>query len=161
VLGPGSWFTSVLPHLMVPELAQSLLRTKAKRLLVLNLVPQIGETDGFTPADHVEVLAAHAPSLRLDAILVDPSSLREPHEARKLEEVAATLGAVVHTAAVAASDEARPEDSVRHDPVLLAEAIAEIVERAAQSEGMAADATGASGATHTTQGAKTAERKAA
>ena len=167
VLGPGSWFTSVLPHLMVPELAQSLLRTSAKRLLVLNLVPQIGETDGFTPADHVEVLAAHAPSLRLDAILVDPSSLRGPHEARKLEEVAATMGAVVHTTAVAASDEAQSSDSVRHDPVRLAEAIAEIVERSAVSEGLAASATGVNGGANGTQGAKnpknpkSAERNAA
>jgi 2-phospho-L-lactate transferase/gluconeogenesis factor (CofD/UPF0052 family) len=95
-------------------------------MLVLNLVPQIGETDGFTPADHVEVLAAHAPELRLDAILVDPSSLREAHEERKLKEVAASLGAEVHTAAVAANGPQQPE-SVRHDPVLLAAAISEIV----------------------------------
>ena len=124
VLGPGSWFTSVLPHLLVPELAGALLRTPAKRLLVLNLVPQIGETDGFTPADHVEVLAAHAPSLRLDAVLVDPSSLRGSHEARKLEEVAAVLGAEVHTAAVADSG-----DGPYHDPLRLSSAIAEIVRR--------------------------------
>jgi uncharacterized cofD-like protein len=124
VLGPGSWFTSVLPHLMVPGLAEALLRTPAKRLLVLNLVPQIGETDGFTPADHVEVLAAHAPSLRLDAVLVDPASLRGSHEARKLEEVAGLLGAEVHTAAVASSGEAP-----YHDPLRLSAAIAEIVGR--------------------------------
>jgi uncharacterized cofD-like protein len=127
VLGPGSWFTSVLPHLMVPELADALLRTKAGRLLVLNLVPQAGETDGFTPADHVEVLAAHAPDLRLDAILVDPSSLRGAHEARKLEEVAGLLGAAVHTAEVAASG-----DEQYHDPQRLAAAISEIVATAGE-----------------------------
>jgi 2-phospho-L-lactate transferase/gluconeogenesis factor (CofD/UPF0052 family) len=98
-------------------------------MLVLNLVPQIGETDGFTPADHVEVLAAHAPDLRLDAVLVDPSSLREPHEERKLAEVAAALGAEVHTAAVAVSGPEHSE-SVRHDPVRLAAAISAIVEGA-------------------------------
>jgi uncharacterized cofD-like protein len=124
VLGPGSWFTSVLPHLMVPELAAALLRTKAKRLLVLNLVPQVGETDGFTPADHVEVLAAHAPELRLDAILVDPSSVRAAQEARKLDEVAGLLGAEVYTAAVAGSG-----DAPYHDPLRLAMAISEIVGR--------------------------------
>jgi len=129
VLGPGSWFTSVLPHLMVPELARALLRTSAKRLLVLNLVPQIGETDGFTPADHVEVLAAHAPSLRLDAILVDPSSLRGTHEERKLEEVASAVGAEVHAVAVAAGGADESQDSVRHDPVRLAAAISAIIER--------------------------------
>ena len=64
VLGPGSWFTSVLPHLLVPELAAALRTTPARRLLVLNLSAQPGETDGFTPAEHLEVLAAHAPDLR-------------------------------------------------------------------------------------------------
>jgi len=153
VLGPGSWFTSVLPHLMVPGLADALLRTDARRLLVLNLVPQIGETDGFTPADHIEVLAAHAPNLRLDAILVDPCSLRGPHEARKLEEVAASMGAVVHTAAVAAGGDAQ-----YHDPIRLAEAIAEIVEKADASEGLAAS-TGTGTATDKSKSAL--ERKAA
>ena len=50
VLGPGSWFTSVLPHLMVPELAQVLISTRARRLVALNLAPQPGETEGFSPA---------------------------------------------------------------------------------------------------------------
>jgi uncharacterized cofD-like protein len=154
VLGPGSWFTSVLPHLMVPELAQSLLRTKAKRLLVLNLVPQIGETDGFTPADHVEVLAAHAPGLRLDAILVDPSSLRGPHEVRKLEEVAATLGARVHTAPVAAQG---PEPY--HDPIRLAEAIADIIDAAAGcAVGESGSGQGASATTNVTAATTGANR---
>ena len=44
VFGPGSWFTSVLPHLLVPELAAALHATAARRLVVLNLAPQPGET---------------------------------------------------------------------------------------------------------------------
>ena len=103
VLGPGSWFTSVLPHLLVPELAEALTTTRARRMLVLNLVPQEGETDGYTAADHLEVLAAHAPALRLDAVLVDPSSIRCEEEARQLAKAAASLGAQVHTAEVCAA----------------------------------------------------------
>ncbi len=61
VFGPGSWFTSVLPHLLVPELAAALHVTTARRLLVLNLAPQPGETGGFSPHKHLEVLAGHAP----------------------------------------------------------------------------------------------------
>ena len=49
VLGPGSWFTSVLPHLMVPQLAEALHQTPARRLVALNLAPQAGETEGFSP----------------------------------------------------------------------------------------------------------------
>jgi hypothetical protein len=62
VLGPGSWFTSVLPHLLVPDLAQALTTTVAHRILVLNLVPQPGETAGFSPEQHLTVLRDHAPS---------------------------------------------------------------------------------------------------
>jgi uncharacterized cofD-like protein len=47
VFGPGSWFTSILPHLLVPELAEALITTPARRVVALNLVPQAGETDGF------------------------------------------------------------------------------------------------------------------
>jgi uncharacterized cofD-like protein len=115
ILGPGSWFTSVLPHLLVPELAEALTTTKARRMVVLNLVPQEGETDGYTPADHLEVLSAHAPALRLDTIVVDPTSIRGDEEARQLTKAAAALGAQVHTAAVAADG-----DLPYHDPERLA-----------------------------------------
>ncbi|CAM5669319.1 Putative gluconeogenesis factor OS=Streptomyces rimosus subsp. rimosus (strain ATCC / DSM 40260/ JCM 4667 / NRRL 2234) OX=1265868 GN=yvcK PE=3 SV=1 [Streptomyces rimosus subsp. rimosus] len=48
VLGPGSWFSSVIPHLLVPELREALEETKARKVLSLNLAPQPGETDGFS-----------------------------------------------------------------------------------------------------------------
>jgi uncharacterized cofD-like protein len=118
ILGPGSWFTSVLPHLLVPGLAEALTTTRARRMLVLNLVPQEGETDGYTAADHLEVLAAHAPALRLDAIVVDPSSIRGQDEARQLVKAAAVLGAQVHTAEVAARG-----GLPYHDPERLAVAL--------------------------------------
>ena len=60
VLGPGSWFTSVIPHLLVPDLADALCATAARRLVVLNLAPQPGETAGFSPETHLEVLGRHA-----------------------------------------------------------------------------------------------------
>ncbi len=90
VLGPGSWFTSVLPHLLVPELAAGLHETAARRCVVLNLAPQSGETDGFSAEAHLEVLAAHAPDLRIDAVLADPGSVEDP---AVLAEVADALGA--------------------------------------------------------------------
>ena len=48
VLGPGSWFTSVIPHVLVPGLAAALQATTARRALVLNLVAEPGETAGFS-----------------------------------------------------------------------------------------------------------------
>src|SRR5206468_7352869 len=75
VLGPGSWFTSVIPHLLVPDMAKALAGTHAKRLVALNMSPQPGETEGFSPETHLEVLAAHAPELELDVVIADESSV--------------------------------------------------------------------------------------
>ena len=78
VLGPGSWFTSVLPHMLLPELAQALVRTRARRLVVLNLAPQPGETEGFSPEQHLDVLSQHAPSFRIDSVLADRDAVTLP-----------------------------------------------------------------------------------
>jgi uncharacterized cofD-like protein len=115
VLGPGSWFTSVLPHLLVPELAAALRTTSARKLLVLNLSAQPGETDGFTPAEHLEVLARHAPDLELDVVLADSAGVTD---VAALEVAAALLGAEVELAALARDD--HPD---QHDPDRLAAAL--------------------------------------
>src|SRR4051794_19525461 len=106
VFGPGSWFTSVLPHLLVPDLAKALLTTSARRLVVLNLVPQQGETSGFSPETHLEVLLAHAPELQIDVVLADASSVADAGKLRDtvnafggklvLERVSAEGPAPVH-----------------------------------------------------------------
>ena len=118
IFGPGSWFTSVLPHLKVPELARALLRTKAKRLVALNLAPQPGETDDFSPQTHLEVLRAHAPELKIDVVLADRNLVDEPDV---LDKAVRTLGGRLALADVAAED-----GSPRHDPARLAQAFAQI-----------------------------------
>ena len=74
VLGPGSWFSSVIPHLMVPGLRRALAETEGRLIVVLNLEAQAGETTGFGPADHLAVLYEHAPDLTVHAVLVDSSA---------------------------------------------------------------------------------------
>ena len=116
VLGPGSWFTSVLPHLMVPALADALMQTAARRVVVLNLEAQPGETDGFSPETHLEVLGVHAPDLRIDAVLADPATVTDPGT---LDKVATAFGAELVVTPVA-----RGDGTPRHDPALLATAFA-------------------------------------
>ncbi len=89
VFGPGSWFTSVLPHLKVPELVRALTRSRGRRIVALNLVPQPGETDDFSPQAHLEVLRAHAPELRIDVVLADRNVVEEPDV---LEKAVRSLG---------------------------------------------------------------------
>ncbi|AIY19938.2 LPPG:FO 2-phospho-L-lactate transferase like, CofD-like [Pimelobacter simplex] len=123
VLGPGSWFTSVLPHLLVPRLRSALVATEARLIVVLNLEEQAGETPGFGPADHLAVLSEHAPDLAIHTVLADRRSLADvdPAELAELEETVAALGARLVVDDVAADDGAP-----RHDPVRLAAAYARI-----------------------------------
>ncbi len=119
VLGPGSWFTSVLPHLMVPELRAALEATRASRLVALNLVEQPGETEGFAPETHLEVLLAHAPHLALEVVVADEAAVVD---SRGLMAAVEACGARLVLAPVAESD-----GSPRHDPVRLAAAYASVM----------------------------------
>lgn len=121
VFGPGSWFTSILPHLMVPELAEALLTTPARRVVALNLVSQAGETDGFSPHAHLEVLAEHAPGLKVDVVLADRRAASG--YAAELDKAAGLLGG-----RLVMTDLAMRDGSPHHDPRRLAGAFAEIFE---------------------------------
>jgi len=118
VLGPGSWYTSVLTHLLIPELREALARTPAMRVVALNLAPQAGETDGFSPEAHLEVLAAHAPELVMDVVLAD---LEAVLDTRGLMGAVESAGGRLVLAPVALGD-----GTARHDPRRLAEAYSKI-----------------------------------
>jgi uncharacterized cofD-like protein len=119
VLGPGSWFTSVITHLLVPDLRAALETSRARKLVVLNLEPQQGETEGFAPETHLEVMTDHAPALRLDCVLADRSWVGD---ADRLEQAAARLGARLELA-----DLARDTTTPRHDPAKLARAFSQVL----------------------------------
>jgi uncharacterized cofD-like protein len=59
VAGPGSLFTSVLPNLLVADVAHAVRASRAKKVYVCNVATQRGETDGYAVADHVRALEAH------------------------------------------------------------------------------------------------------
>jgi uncharacterized cofD-like protein len=69
VLGPGSLYTSLLPNLLVPGIADAVVRTAAPVVFVANLREQPGETEGMTIVDHLDALTAHVPDLDLDVIV--------------------------------------------------------------------------------------------
>jgi uncharacterized cofD-like protein len=129
LLGPGSWFTSVLPHLLVPELREAVIASRGRRVVVLNLAPEPGETAGFSPEQHLAVLSQHAPGLRVDAVIADIAAVAVPERLRRAARgmlrtpaVSSVVGGV-HLAAVAADDAATP----RHEPAALADALAAVV----------------------------------
>jgi uncharacterized cofD-like protein len=113
VLGPGSLFTSVLPHLLQPDLASAVLRGKGRTVLVLNLAAQPGETAGFSPEAHLEALAVQVPGLAVDVVIADPAVVPD---VAALRRSVTDLGASLHLAPVAV------EGQPAHDPERLATA---------------------------------------
>jgi uncharacterized cofD-like protein len=96
VIGPGSLFTSVLAAAVVPGIRDALMATRARRIYVCNLRPQIPETAGYTSEDHIRALREHG----------------------------------VHPDVVLTSTPERPlarSDGAAHDPVLLAQALEDLI----------------------------------
>lgn len=82
VLGPGSLYTSILPTLMIPDVGQAIMETKAQVLYISNIMTQMGETEGFTDADHVDVLCRHLGKDFIDTVLVNNADVPKDHVAK-------------------------------------------------------------------------------
>lgn len=123
-LGPGSWFSSVIPHILVPEVVEALATTKATKTVVLNLTAEPGETAGFSAERHIHVLRQHARDLKIDQIIVDTKTLSSPTERDHVERAARTIGAEVSFHDVQAEDGRGRFTSV-HDPAKLSTALLE------------------------------------
>ena len=83
ILGPGSLYTSVIPNLLIDEIAKEVIASTAKKIYVCNIMTQPGETDGYSVSDHIQALMQHANSRKLiDAVLVNdslPSNLADKY----------------------------------------------------------------------------------
>ncbi|YAL81914.1 gluconeogenesis factor YvcK family protein [Dermacoccaceae bacterium W4C1] len=112
-LGPGSWFTSVMPHLLVPELREALVFTRARRILTMNVTLNGGESEGLSPAQHLQALRMHAPDLHLDVVLVDPSAVEAGETEEELRSAAHAMGADLVLAEVADPDLSGTHDTLR------------------------------------------------
>jgi uncharacterized cofD-like protein len=119
LLGPGSTFTSVVPNVLVPELAGALVDAADRLVYICNLEAQPGETSGFPPEAHLAAILDHCPGLRVATVLCQ----RPRDAAGAAREVAAfaVLGAAVVHAEVAADDAPG-----RHDAARLATALKEL-----------------------------------
>jgi uncharacterized cofD-like protein len=127
VAGPGSLYTSVLPNLLVREIAQAVAASRALRVYVCNVATQRGETDGYTVGDHVAALERHVGPGLFPVVLANDNfayadRLPEGVEHPRLE-VPAGAPYAVHTADLV--DPVRPW---RHDSEKLARALMRLLE---------------------------------
>jgi uncharacterized cofD-like protein len=120
ILGPGSWFTSVIPHLLLKELGDAIAHAHGIVIVTVNLVPQAGETDGFSAEELLKALAQHSPELRIDAVIADDTSVDDP---AALRAYTASIGSELVLAKVSKSD-----NHAEHEPLLLADAYRRAIE---------------------------------
>lgn len=134
LMGPGSLYTSLIPHLLVPGIADALRRTSVPRVYIANLMTEEGETEGYSVADHLHALQEHGGNDLFTACLTNnapiPAPLLEAPAARGLCPVPydpATLRALgldlFERPLVSPTTK-----QIRHSPVLLVQAIREFYE---------------------------------
>ncbi|MEH1099793.1 gluconeogenesis factor YvcK family protein [Micromonospora sp. CPCC 205561] len=118
IFGPGSWYTSVLPHLLVPQLAAAIVASPARRLVTLNLAAE-KETLGLSLADHLAALRWYLPQLKVDRVVADSKVVGDPEPVARAAE---SLGARLVLAPVAVTD-----GTPRHDPAALGAALVPVL----------------------------------
>jgi uncharacterized cofD-like protein len=124
VLGPGSLYTSLLPNLLVPDLAAAVRGTRATVVFVANLREQPGETEGMSLRDHLDALDAHVPGLRIDVVVGHDG----PAPAADLRPLAVDPAALSGRAGrLVTADLSDGDDG--HDPDALAGALDRILRR--------------------------------
>ncbi len=82
LMGPGSLYTSVLPNLLIPDIAAAIARSKAPRVYIANLMTQPGETTGYGLADHVCAIQKHVPRRVIDCVVANRQAI-SPEVARR------------------------------------------------------------------------------
>lgn len=128
-LGPGSLYTSVIPNLLVGDLADAIGQSQAKKIYICNVMTEADETDAYTAEDHVKELLLHGRGLKLDYALFNSAPISAEMRARYAAENAVPLEppatdvsscGQVRFSAMPLASEAR---AVRHDPDKLSRAV--------------------------------------
>lgn len=122
-MGPGSWISSVLPHLLIPAQRDALISSKAKKILLLNLDPHPSqggdELAGKSPQEHLKLIAKYAPHLTLSYVIADTSVVQQPAE---LEKLVKSFGGRLITA-----DLRQERGSIHHNVEKLAQLLASVM----------------------------------
>lgn len=134
IVGPGSLYTSILPNLLVPGIVETIRKSKAKKIFVVNVMTQPGETQGYTASMHVKAVYEHVGEGLFQHVIVNVGTFSQDILSRYSEEGAfpvtvdepklKEMGLEVWT-----GDMAQETDYARHNPDVLCEVIMEILKQ--------------------------------
>jgi uncharacterized cofD-like protein len=131
VLGPGSLYTSVMPNLLVPGIAEAIVRSRGVKVYICNIMTQPGETDGMSASEHVRALVSATRLRLMDYALVNveqPHRLLRAYEKTHAFAVAPDFDAIASLGVTPVPGKFLSETEVlRHDPGRLGGAIVKLI----------------------------------
>lgn len=136
-VGPGSLYTSILPNLLVSQVARVIGQTSATKIFVNNLMTQPGETDGYTARAHLETIRQYAPEIHFDFVIVNDRRISQEQAERYAAEGAYQIGiddpiedALDQKTEIVRADLLDDGEKVRHNSDRLAQVVLSCRERA-------------------------------
>ena len=136
-VGPGSLYTSILPNLLVAQVARVIGQTNATKIFVNNLMTQPGETDGYTARAHLETVKQYAPEIHFDFVVVNNRRISAEQAELYAAEGAYQIGiddpieeALDQTTEIVRADLLDGGEKVRHNADRLAQVVLACRERA-------------------------------
>lgn len=91
LVGPGSLYTSILPNLIVPGVADALVNSDAIKIFICNVMTQPGETDGYTVSDHLQAIHDHVGHHLFDYVIVNNGDIPPQVESKYAEQGASAV----------------------------------------------------------------------
>lgn len=130
-IGPGSLYTSILPNLLVTDIKNAIIRSKAKKVYICNLMTQAGETSNYTASNHVQALIDHMEGNFLDTVLISKEEIPENVQSLYKQEKASPVKIDIETLESLGIDIVKKdiavvyEGAVRHDATEVAKWLVE------------------------------------
>ena len=122
-MGPGSLFTSIVPNLLVRDVANAVARTSALKMYVCNVAGEPGETEGYSIVDHLNVIRHYAGESSVELVIAN-NNLHQPNGQDQFELIQ-PKDIWEDKATYISADVIDENSPSRHDPVKLALAISE------------------------------------
>jgi uncharacterized cofD-like protein len=125
-IGPGSLYTSLLPPLLVKDVAETIEKSEAVKVFICNLMTQPGETDGYSARKHLEVIYNHVPNIKFDYLILNKTPISKIQAELYAKEGAEQIDildlneALPKKTKIIAEDLLDKGEKVRHDPEKLA-----------------------------------------
>lgn len=129
-VGPGSLYTSILPNLLVSQMARVIGQSRATKIFVNNLMTQPGETDGYNARKHLETIKQYAPEIHFDCVIVNNREISDEQAALYAAEGAYQIGlgdsideVLDHATEIVRADLLYDGEKVRHNSDRLAQVV--------------------------------------